>query len=338
MAHYKVKDGRVSGHVMSEASDFLPKGDKASATDLAMDHGANFTPLLSPIMHPAEGAVALEAEQIKARRGERTRGMYYSVWNESIVGKSAVLLNPSVSDTYAATPYMQTMQMIEEVFPCSAVGFSNINDGQRIMLIIELTGSIDLGDGDVLIPNLVVIDSLDGSHATKIIPTAHRSFCENQLRHSKIILSVKHTANHNRLLSQWTTQVARAKQDWALFVDRAKSFKHIDFDRRGYAVSWLHEVLPKPERGEKQSAQGYRSQLTRWENDIDSIMRRYDYEAREFGHNAWSLLQAIQSHEYHTKTKGDADKKANAIIDPESKQKLTLRMEAIAHRHVYQSL
>ena len=336
MAQYQVKDGRVSGHVMSDASDFLPKGDKASAIDLAIDHGANFKPQPLPIMHPSAGEQAIWDEHVRAREDIRTPGIDYTVWNESVTPPAR--LNSAVSHTYAATPYMQTVQMIEEVFPRSAVGFANINDGQRIMLFIELTGSVDLGGGDLITPNLVVIDSLDGSHATKIIPTAHRWFCENQLRHSRIIMSVKHTANHNRLLSQWTTQVARAKQDWELFIDRATSFKHINFDRRGYAVSWLHEVLPKPEQGEKQTAQGYRSQLTRWENDIDSIMRRYDYEAGEFGHNAWSLLQAIQSHEYHTKTKGDADKQANAIIDPESKQKLTLRMEAIAHRHVYQSL
>lgn len=332
MAFYKVKNGRVSGHVMSSQDDFLPDGEKGNAIDMALDAGAGFKPQPLPIMHPSAGEQAIWDEHVKAREGIFTPGIDYTVWNESVTPPAR--LNSAVSHTYSATPYMQTIQMIEEVFPNSTVGFANINNGARIMMFLELTGTTDIGGGDLITPNLVVIDSLDGSHATKIIPTARRWFCENQLRHSKIIMSVKHTANHNRLLSQWTATMARARDDWEQFVDRASSFKRINFDRRHYAYLWLIEVLPRPEKGEKQTERGYQSQLTRWENQIDRIMARYDYEAEEYGHNAWCLIQAIQHYEYHVKTKGDPDKQANTIVDPVKRQRLTRRMERLALRSI----
>jgi hypothetical protein len=317
MAFFKVKDGRVSGHVMSSNDDFLPSGEKGNAIDMALDAGAGFVPAKYALVHPSG--------YTPENRGKPTT---YSVWNESV--DPPALLNPSVSHTYSATPYMQTIQTIEEVFPNSTVGFSNIHNGARIMLFLELTGSIDLGDGDIVTPNLVVIDSLDGSHSTKIIPTVKRGWCDNQLPFSRIVFSAKHTVNHNVLLSKWTATVARARNDWEEFVDRASSFKRINFDRRHYAYVWLLEVMPRPEKGERQSEQGYQSQVTRWENTVDRIMARYDYESAEFGHNAWSLIQAIQHYEYHVKTKGDPDKQANVIIDPAKKQALTNRMERLA--------
>jgi len=315
MAFYKTNEmGRVTGTMMMSKDDMLPTGQHASAIDLALDAGAGFTPAKHALHHP-RGFMPLHKGKPAA----------YSVWNESV--SPPALLNPAVSDGFSATPYMQTIQMIESVFPDSTTGFAMIEHGKAIMWTIELSGEIDLGGGDVLKPNIMVVDSLDGSRATQLHSLGYRAFCENQITYGTKALSVKHSVNHSVMLSTWSAKIASAREGWAAFGDRARYLKSIDLSDRQTAISWLKRVLPEPQRTRKDTDRGFASRMTRWKNMVDAIWDRYLYESGEFGHNAWCMVQSIQGYEYHDKTKDNVAKQINVVADPEKNQWRTLRAE-----------
>jgi hypothetical protein len=208
-----------------------------------------------------------------------------------------------------------------------------IEHGKAIMWTIELSGQIDLGGGDVLKPNIMVVDSLDGSRATQLHSLAHRGFCENQLTYGTKALSVKHSLNHSLMLSTWSAKIASAREGWAAFGDRARYLKKQELTRTT-ALQWLRRVLPEPVRSPKDTDRGFASRMTRWENTVDAIWSRYLYESEEFGHNAWCMVQSIQGYEYHDKTKDNVAKQVNVIADPEKNQWRTLRAERMLVHNV----
>lgn len=318
MAFYNTsKIGRVTGNVMLGREDMLPAGDKASAIDLALDAGANFAPKKVAIAHP-DGHVPSTKNGVP---------IAYSVWNESV--DPPALLNPAVSAGYAATPYMQTIEMIEQAFPNSATGLAMIGQGKVLVLTLELTGAVDLGGGDLIKPFLMVVDSQDGSRSTQVHMATFRWACENQQSVESMLFSQRHTKNHATIIAGWTSYVAHAQESWHTHVNRCKSLRNIQFVDRSAAFNFLQRVLPRPVQRKDQTDRGYESALTRWVNAIDAIVKRYDYESAEFGANAWTMIQSIQGYEYHTKTKGDFAKQVDVVTDPANHQKLTNRALAL---------
>jgi len=306
------KIGRVTGQVMLGREDMLPAGDKASAVDLALDAGAHFIPIKHPIAHPS-GHVPSKNQTPTA----------FSVWNESV--DPPALLNPAVSAGYAATPYMQTIEMIEQAFPNSATGLTMVDQGKVLVLTLELTGVVDLGGGDIIKPFLMVVDSQDGSRSTQVHMATFRWACENQQSINTKLFSQRHTKNHAMIIAGWSSYVARAQETWHTHVNRCKSLRNIQFTDRVAAVTFLKRVLPQPVQRKGQTDRGYDSALTRWINAIDAIMQRYEYESDMFGGNAWTMIQSIQGYEYHNKTKGDFTKQVDVVTDPANHQKLTNR-------------
>lgn len=305
--------GRVTGNVMLHGrDDMLPVGDKASAIDLALDAGANFVPVKHPLVHPSG--------HTPENRGTPTA---YSVWNETV--DPPALLNPAVSHGYPATPYMQTIDMIEQAFPNSATGLTMIEHGKVLVVTLELTGSIDLGGGDIIKPCLMVTDSQDGTRSTQVHAFMDRAFCENQQNYDSKVFSARHTKNHSLIVAGWASHIARAQESWHTYVNRCKGLRNIQFVDRGAAFNFLKRVLPRPVQRKDQTERGYESALTRWVNATDAIVKRYDYESAEFGANAWTMIQSIQGYEYHTKTKGDFAKQVDVVTDPANHQKLTNR-------------
>jgi hypothetical protein len=58
----------------------------------------------------------------------------------------------------------------------------------------------------------------------------------------------------------------------------------------------------------------------------EGIMYFYGEEAQQFGENAFSLYQAVQSYEFHTGTKGKSKdmKQTKVVTDPDQAQPLAL--------------
>ena len=308
--------GKVTGDVMMTGADMLPAGDKDSAIRLAWNVGADFNPVKIAIAHPS-GHVP------KTKSGVPVA---YSVWNLRV--DPPALLNPAVSHGYSATPYMQTIESIEQLFPNSCTGMLMVEDGKVLMMTIQLTGAVDLGGGDVILPHLTIVDSQDGSRSTQVHASVERKACENQFSYASRLFSARHSKNHSMILAGWFNHVARAKEDWDDYVKRCHAMKNIPLNRNE-AFQMLMRIMPEPKKAEKQTEQGYRSQWTRWQNAVDAIWDRYKFEAELFGGSAWILVQAIQHYEYHVKTKNDPVKQMSVVTDPDKKQKLTLRAEEL---------
>lgn len=307
--------GKVTGDVMMTGADMLPAGDKDSAIRLAWNVGADFIPVKHPVVHPS-GHVP----------GSPQRPTAFTVWNENV--DPPALLNPAVSAGFACTPYMQTIESIEQLFPNSCTGMLMVENGKVLMMTIHLTGAVDLGGGDVIKPHLTVVDSQDGSRSTQVHASVGRKACENQFSYASRLFSTRHSKNHSLILAGWFNYVARAKEDWDDYVKRCYAMKNILLNRNE-AFQMLMRIMPEPKKAEKQTEQGYRSQWTRWQNAVDAIWDRYKFEAELFGGSAWILVQAIQYYEYHVKTKNDPVKQMSVVTDPDKKQKLTLRAEEL---------
>ena len=318
MAYYKTDGiGRVTGNVMLGREDMLPAGGKSNAVDMALDAGANFVPVKHPLVHPSG--------HTPENRGTPTA---YSVWNESV--DPPALLNPAVSHAYPATPYMQTIDMIEQAFPNSTTGLAMIDNGKVLVVTLELTGAVDLGGGDIVKPCLMVTDSQDGTRSTQVHSFTHRVFCENQQSWNSKVFSARHTKNHAMILAGWATYMSRAQESWSTYLERARGMRNITFTTRGEAFDFLMRVLPRPERRIDQTDRGYDSAYARWSNAMDAIWERFVYESAEFGNNAWAMVQSIQGWEYHERTKDNFAKQVDVVTDPSTHQKLTLRAESLA--------
>ena len=104
------------------------------------------------------------------------------------------------SHKYAETEgYRYIADMAEELFPQKTTSCTVFGVGEKIAVTQELVAPVDLGDGDVIQPQICWITSYNGVWATSVYDLTERLFCQNQLI-GKPLVKVKHTKNHDSLL------------------------------------------------------------------------------------------------------------------------------------------
>jgi len=95
--------------------------------------------------------------------------------------------------------YRYIADMAEELFPQKTTSCTVFGVGEKIAVTQELVAPVDLGEGDVIQPQICWITSYNGVWATSVYDLTERLFCQNQLI-GKPLVKVKHTKNHDSLL------------------------------------------------------------------------------------------------------------------------------------------
>ena len=196
------------------------------------------------------------------------------------------------SDRYAETDgYRFIADMAEELFPEKTTSCTVFGVGEKIAVTQELISPIDLGEGDVIQPQICWITSYNGVWPTSVYDLTSRLFCQNQLV-GRPLIKVKHTRNHDSLLEMRVRilegSIARAEA-LASMARVLKDQEYTDEQFRGLVL----QVMPSTE-----------DMTDRQHNNL-STKRQYCHtawsrERQEFGAgNRWMAYNAIQGAEQH---------------------------------------
>ena len=292
---------------------FLDDADVGqNATDMALDRGFLFTPKRAPLTLP-DGTIETT---------KKGRPMFHMVYREMPDG-SQRLLNPAVGDGFAISGYDLLTQTVDAVFPESTIDMQLIGDGRRIMIRVRPSDPVTIHGDDRLSMEILFVASLDNGWKTAAYGTTHRYFCANQMRLADIAFGVKRTRNHDGLLFDRSAIMARSTGVFAEFTERARFFSMCAVDRSDY-VRIMDRLMPRPEG--KDGAEPHGKTLAVWERKRKGVDYYWAVERDRCGWNGWALLQAIQSYEFHDKTKGDVRRQVDHIIDPAKHEPLTRRV------------
>ncbi len=198
------------------------------------------------------------------------------------------------SHKYAETEgYGFIADMAEELFPEKTTSCTVFGVGEKIAVTQELIAPTDLGDGDVIQPQICWITSYNGVWATAIYDLTERLFCQNQLIGQQPLVKVKHTKNHDRLLEMRVRilegSIARAET----LVSMARILKDQEYTDQQFD-ELVTELLPYDAK-----------EMT--ERQINNVLTRQQYcrgawykEKQEFGAgNRWLAFNAVQGAEQH---------------------------------------
>ena len=130
------------------------------------------------------------------------------------------------SGTYAqCDSYKYVGEMAERLFPNSTESCTLFGKGERMALAQNIGDPIDLGDGDVLKPQVLWISSFNGQWSTSVYHLTQRWFCMNQLAGNRPIFSVKHTKNHDLTFEQRSGILQEAMEHARTVANIARTLK-----------------------------------------------------------------------------------------------------------------
>jgi hypothetical protein len=95
--------------------------------------------------------------------------------------------------------YRFLAEMADIMFPESTTSCTLFGEGEKVAVTQDLIAPVDIGNGDVIQPQICWISSLNGRWTTSVYDLTSRLFCQNQLV-GRPLVKVKHTKNHDVLL------------------------------------------------------------------------------------------------------------------------------------------
>ena len=200
--------------------------------------------------------------------------------------------------------YHHIADMIEELFPMSTTGVKLINNGQRIIFTQQLHEEIDLGDGDIIKPKVIWIDSFNGKWGTGCYSVMDRLFCMNQLIDRNMLLKVRHTKNHEIRLNN-RKHILHESLMTAKKMERiARILKDTEYTTREFN-KLVETICPKQ--------YGYWSNqevsVDTWvantrainvqQREHEAMLKYWNRETRNFSKNKWCAYNSVQSAEQH---------------------------------------
>ena len=224
------------------------------------------------------------------------------------------------SGTYAqCDSYKYVGQMAERLFPNSTESCTLFGKGERMALAQNIGDPIDLGDGDVLKPQVLWISSFNGQWSTSVYHLTHRWFCMNQLAGNKPIFSVKHTKNHDFTFEQRSGILQEALEHAHTVARMARTLKDQPYVEAQFDALVKRIVpLPKPynddgdihaiaERRMKQNRDAmqatWRTECTEFGTVRQVRQAPSPLDPREqvdvFNGNKWLAYNAVQGAEQH---------------------------------------
>ena len=277
--------------------------DGISAIDAALDADALFTPQTTGTILP-NGSV-----------DDNT----FTVYREYADGTQAVL-KAGAGKNYYTGSYESILNTAEAMFPLSVTGMQTWHHGSILVFTQDIDEPYTFGDGDSLTRSIMYTASMNSTFSTRAIGFTFRPFCTNQEGLGELQISQKRSKNHDEMLFSKAQIMAEAANRFDAFITDATMLKGLEMTNslRNRILDAVAPLITDPDANQKA--------VNFAEKRRDGIMYFYGEEADKFGHNAFSLYQAVQSYEFHMATKGKAQemKQTKVVTDPEDAQALTL--------------
>jgi predicted DNA-binding protein (MmcQ/YjbR family) len=199
--------------------------------------------------------------------------------------------------------------MAERLFPNSTESCTLFGKGERMALAQNIGDPIDLGDGDIIKPQVLWVSSFNGQWSTAVFHLTQRWFCMNQLTGAAPIFSVKHTKHHNLTFEQRSGILSEAMAHAETLGRMARMMKDQDYTNDEFnELVKLVVPLPKAfnDEGEIHAAAERRMKRNRdtmveaWRTECTEFGTTWKQEEREFfDGNKWLAYNAVQGAEQH---------------------------------------
>ena len=277
--------------------------DGISAIDAALDADALFTPKTTGTILP-NGSVDENS---------------YTVYREYADGTQAVLKAGAGANYYTGS-YESLLNTAEAMFPGSVTGMKTWHHGSILVFTQDIDEPYTFGDGDSITRSIMYTASMNSTFSTRAIGFSFRPFCTNQEGQGQLQMSQKRSKNHDEMLFSKAQIMAEAANRFDAFISDATMLKGLQMTNslRTRILDQVAPLITDPDANQKA--------VNFAEKRREGIMYFYGEEVEQFGENAFSLYQAVQSYEFHTGTKGKSKdmKQTKVVTDPEQAQPLAL--------------
>lgn len=219
------------------------------------------------------------------------------------------------SGNYGGTSsYRYLGEMAEQLFPNSTESCTLFGKGERMALAQNIGDPIDLGDGDVIKPQVLWISSFNAQWSTAVYHLTQRWFCMNQLAGNTPIFSVKHTKNHNLTFEQRSGILEGAMEHAQTLARMARTLKDQSYTDNQFKAL-VKQVVPMPKPFNK-DGDIHAIAEKRMKENRDAMELTWRTECTEFGTvrkhvkspsemvdvfdgNKWLAYNAVQGAEQH---------------------------------------
>ena len=266
-----------------------------NALDVMDEAGALFTVHYPPARYWDERGSTVDDYPIPRHEEGKNRDIPLCKWivrddNNEVLGWHG--------GTYPeAESYRYLGDLAERMFPESTTACRLIGNGERIMLTQDIGETVDLGEGDVIKPQVLWITSMNATWSTSVLDSMFRWFCSNQIIMGNALFKCRHTENHDYTLEQraWVLEesIRRAK-NFAAMARVMKDQAYTDEQFKELTKQLIPD--PKPFPGDTEVKQ------MRWtlvNKKRDHLTYKWNEECERWDSNRWTAYNAIQGAEQH---------------------------------------
>ena len=305
---------------------WLSLGSKVSAhmtaAEMLQRGNADYEVFAMPVevTNPATGATHRVKDRfVTGRFSPRTseleawevvKGRYEIIQNEAVLAKALDVASVSNDDALV-----------------DVVGI--LNRGRKFFVVLDLGQLILDPDGihDIIGRFIIVSSSHDGSSPVTYANTDVRAICGNTIRFGQLatpnVFTARHTTNVEERMDEATTVLSMSLEWNKTFTDEANRLMSITLPVGGNHIDRVLDVVwPEKEADTDRKCHNRNNVVASVRNRFGSIRN-----AKGFGRNGWSLLNAIGEHLDH----GRNVNKLKAGQDSMERNNLIYRQKLLAH-------
>jgi len=172
----------------------IKSGTKKSAHEYLTEHGGDFEVWYNKAGYYTfeNGFVVPEAPTTRHHQDEPEPQFRWVIRkdNDEPIGIHGPGYSQNESYTFVA-------DMMESFLPESTTGCAVLDGGRRLFMTQSIGEPVDLGDGDVIKPEIAWTASFDGTWSTGVYDFTTRVFCSNMLMMGTALFKARRTDQHD---------------------------------------------------------------------------------------------------------------------------------------------
>jgi len=195
--------------------------------------------------------------------------------------------------------------MMESFLPESTTGCAVLDGGRRLFMTQSIGEPVDLGDGDVIKPEIAWTASFDGTWSTGVYDFTTRVFCSNMLMMGTALFKARRTDQHD-ITAEYRSKILGDAVAHAEKMKRiAVTLKDQSYTDEQFRIL-TKQLVPEPK---STSMTGWKAPHKKtyesWEEKQRYFKNEWRRELETWGDgNKWLAYNAIQGAEQHYINRG----------------------------------
>ena len=281
----------------------IKSGTKKSAHEYLTEHGGDFEVWYNKAGYYTfeNGFVVPEAPTTRHHQDEPEPQFRWVIRKDN--GEPIGIHGPGYSQNES---YKFVADMMESFLPESTTGCAVLDGGRRLFMTQSIGEPVDLGDGDVIKPEIAWTASFDGTWSTGVYDFTTRVFCSNMLMMGTALFKARRTDQHD-ITAEYRSRILGDAVAHAETMKRmAVTLKDQSYTDEQFSIL-TKQLVPEPKsrrvKGEwvaphKKSYESFKEKQRHFKNEW-----RRELETWGDG-NKWLAYNAIQGAEQHYINRG----------------------------------